>query len=496
MSEVRKRAVAIGFLVLAACGPGEQGAQAQRQETPPAVREQLGDAQVQRSELATAQALSATFRAAASRALPAVVFVQVEKPGGTGAEEIPEPFRRFFGIPPGGEQEQEPVPGAGSGFIIDAQGHVVTNHHVVEDATRVLVRLVDGREFPAEVVGSDSMTDVAVLKIEPPANGKALPTAELGTSSNLQVGDWVLALGSPLELEFTVTSGIVSALGRQLTNRPAALEAFIQTDAAINPGNSGGPLVDLTGRVVGINSAIFGGPRFVGYGFAIPVDLANKVVQDLLRYGRVRRPQMGVQVQSVTEADAEVYGLDEIRGAEVVNVQPDSPAARAGLRIGDVILALDGDPVADATALTTGLAQHQPGETVRLTIVRDRRQQQVDVELGEFERPEEETAERSEPHAVEQALGFRVEPLTEEIAQQLEIDRTRGVVVNSVANLSAAAGAGVRPGMVVLAINGQEVPTVRDVERIAREIQPGQVVSLRVDTPDLGELIINYRARR
>ena len=341
----------MGFLVLVACGSGDEGAaQAQRQETPPAVREQLGDASAQRPELATAQALSATFRSAASHALPAVVFVQVEKPGGAEGQEIPEPFRRFFGLPPGGsEEEQEPVPGAGSGFIIDDRGHVITNHHVIEDATSVIVRLVDGREFTATVVGSDPQTDVAVLKVEPPTNGKPLPTAELGDSSSLQVGDWVLALGSPLELEFTVTTGIVSAMGRQLTNRPSALEAFIQTDAAINPGNSGGPLVDLTGRVVGINTAIFGGPRFVGYGFAIPVSIAKKVVQDILQYGQVRRPQLGVNIQSVTEADAEVYGLPEIRGAEVVVVTPDSPAEAAGLRIGDVILELDGDPVQDGT---------------------------------------------------------------------------------------------------------------------------------------------------
>jgi serine protease Do len=497
MFEVRKRAVAMGFLVLAACGSSDEGAaQALRQETPPVVREQLGDAASQRPELATAQALSATFRAAASHALPAVVNIEVQKPGGAAGQEIPEQFRRFFGLPPGGRQEPEEVPGAGSGFVIDDQGHVITNNHVVEGATSVIVKLVDGREFTAKVVGTDPMTDVAVLKIAQPANGKPLPIAELGDSSSLQVGDWVLALGSPLELEFTVTTGIVSAMGRQLTNRPSALEAFIQTDAAINPGNSGGPLVDLTGRVVGINTAIFGGPRFVGYGFAIPVNLAKKVVHDILEFGRVRRPQLGIQIQPVTEADAEVYGLPEIRGAEVVNVQPGSPAARAGLRIGDVILELDGKMIQNATDLTTKLAQYQPEETVRLTLFRDKQHRNVSVVLGEFEQEASTAEPRPEPHAVEQALGFRVEPLTEQIAQQLEIDRTRGVVVASVGPLSAAGRAGVRPGMVVLAINGREVATVRDVERIAREIGAGQVVSLRVEAAELGELIINYRTRR
>jgi serine protease Do len=495
MSQVRNKGVAIGFLmVLVACGSSDRGAaQAQRQDAPAAVREQLGDTSQQRPDLA--HALSATFRAASSRALPAVVFIAVEKPASSEAQEIPEPFRRFFGVPPGGEEDPQPVPGAGSGFFIDTDGHLLTNNHVVEDATSVVVRLVDGREYEAKVVGTDPMTDLALLKIDPPA-GRPLPIVELAESPDLQVGDWVLALGSPLELDFTVTAGIVSALGRQLTGRQSALESFIQTDAAINPGNSGGPLVDLDGRVVGINTAIFGGPRFVGYGFAIPVDIARKVVRDIREFGRVRRPQIGVQIQSVTEADAEVYGLPDIRGAEVVVVQPDSPAARAGLRIGDVILKLNGQEIRNNTALTTGLAQYRPGDEVRLTIFRDRREREVTVTLGEFEQESAETTPRAEPHAVEQALGFRVEPLTEELARELETTRTRGVVVASVANLSAAAGAGVRPGMIVLAINGREVSTVRDVETIAGGIERGQVVSLRVEATDLGELIINYRARR
>jgi serine protease Do len=493
-----RRAFAIGFLVLAACGGDRGAAQAQRgTETPPAVREQIRDTATP-AQQSQAQALSATFRGASSRVLPAVVYIQVEKKASAAQQQqIPEQFRRFFGLPPGGEDgEGAPVGGAGSGFIFDREGHVITNNHVVADTDQVLVRLVDGREYTAKVVGSDEMTDVAVLKIEP-KHGEQLPSAELGNSDNLQVGDWVLALGSPLELQFTVTAGIVSAKGRQLTGNPSNLEAFIQTDAAINPGNSGGPLVDLDGRVVGINSAIYGSDRFVGYGFAIPVNIAKKTVADILQYGHVRRPQLGVQIQSVSEADAEVYKLPAIAGAEVVVVAPDSPAAKAGLKIGDVVVAVDGEPIKDGTDLTTTLARHQPGERVNLTLYRKGEKQDVTVALGEFEHGEQASRKTSDRRAVEEALGFRVEPLTPDLARELDIDRTSGVVISNVSPLGGAAAGGVRPRMVLLEINGEPVKTVADVERVAATVKEGQVVSLRALAPESGdELIINYRARR
>ncbi len=496
---LRRRALAIGVLVLAACG-GERGAlHAQRgSDTPPPIRGQIGDTATAAQQDA-AHALSAAFRGASSHALPAVVFIQVEKKASamTQQQQIPEPFRRFFGLPPGGDDgDGQPVGGAGSGFIFDNEGHVITNNHVVADTDEVLVRLVDGREYTAKVVGSDEMTDVAVLKVDPKP-GEKLPTAQLGNSDALQVGDWVLALGSPLELQFTVTAGIVSAKGRQLTGNPSNLEAFIQTDAAINPGNSGGPLVDLDGRVVGINTAIFGGERFVGYGFAIPINIARKAVSDILQYGHVRRPQLGVQIQSVSEADAEVYHLPSISGAEVVVVQADSPAAKAGMQLGDVVVAVDGQTVKDATSLTTSLAQHQPGEKVTLTIYRKGQKRDVTVTLGAFENGEQTASKPAERHAVEEALGFRVEALTPDTARELGIDRSSGVVISNVAPLGGAAEGGVRPGMVVLEINGQPVKTVADVEKIAGTVTPGQVVSLRALAPQSGdELIINYRARR
>jgi serine protease Do len=500
---VRRASLVASAALLVACGWGaaqtRERAQQQPQTPPAAVQEQLGHGP-QQSSGGAAQALSASFRGASAKALPAVVFIQVEKKASAAEQEqenqLPEPFRRFFGVPPGGEGgEEQPVAGAGSGFILDTQGHVITNNHVVSDTDQVLVRLVDGREYTAKVLGSDEQTDVAVLKIDP-RPGETLPVSQLGNSDDISVGDWVLALGSPLELRFTVTAGIVSAKGRQLTGNPSNLEAFIQTDAAINPGNSGGPLVDIDGRVIGINSAIFGGQRFVGYGFAIPINIAHKAVDDILQYGHVRRPQIGVQIQSVSEADAEVYHLPSIAGAEVVSVVAGSPAAKAGVKIGDVVVNVDGKPVHDATDLTTGLAQHQPGDRVTLGVFRNGQRQDVAVTLGEFTHEAESAPAPKEKHAVEEALGFRVEPLTPEIARQADLDRTSGVVISQVSPLSGAASAGVQRGWMVTAINGQEVKTVADVERIAATVKQGQVVSLRAYNKQSGDLIVNYRARR
>ncbi|HXT21335.1 MAG TPA: PDZ domain-containing protein, partial [Thermoanaerobaculia bacterium] len=243
--------------------------------------------------------------------------------------------------------------------------------------------------------------------------------------------------------------------------------------------------------------AIYGSDRFVGYGFAIPMNIAKKTVADILQYGHVRRPQLGVQIQSVSEADAEVYKLPAIAGAEVVVVQKDSPAEKAGIRLGDVVVALDGQAIKDGTDLTTKLAQHQPGERVALTIYRKGQKQDVDVTLGEFEHGDKEASKPEARQEIEETLGFRVEPLTPEIARELDIDRTSGVVISRVSPLGGAAAGGVRPGMVLLEINGQAIKTVSDVEKAAATVKTGQVVSIRAIAAQSGdELIINYRARR
>jgi serine protease Do len=444
------------------------------------------------------QELSRSFRAAAQQALPSVVFVRVRRTLSAEDRREMNPFDFFFG-PQGPEGTPDgqipPQVGSGSGFIFDAEGHVITNHHVIEGADLVVVRLVDGQEYDAEVIGSDPQSDVAVLQIEERGR-RNLPVARIGSSDPLQVGDWVLALGSPLELEATVTAGIVSAKRRQLTTRESSLEAFIQTDAAINPGNSGGPLVDLTGSVVGINSAILGGRGFIGYGFAIPIDLAKKVVDDILEFGEVRRPQLGVQIQAVSAADAEVYELPEIRGAEIVQVVEDSPAERAGLQLGDVVMELDGDRIDDPADLTTTLAEHQPGDEVELTLYRDGRARKITVELGRFDSGTDEPEQsRREGRASRETLGFHAERLTPALARSLGLERTEGVVITEVAPFSAPASVGVQVGQVLLRINRQEISSPQDVEEIAEGIEPGQVVSLRVIDPNRGETIINYRVR-
>jgi serine protease Do len=458
------------------------------------VRERAGDVALN-DDPTIARALSATFRAAASRALPAVVQVAVEREAqvAAGPQQMPD-FFRFFGIP----QDQMQVPpqtGSGTGFIFDASGRIITNNHVVAGASRVRIRLVDGREFTATVTGRDESTDIAVVQI-PVGQGASLPTVSFGASDSLEVGDWVLALGNPLGLDFTVTAGIVSARGRQLSGRPGALEAFIQTDAAINPGNSGGPLVDLTGRVVGVNTAIAGGSRFVGYGFAVPIDLARRVVSDLVAHGYVRRPRMGISVSDVSAVDAEAYRLPNVSGAEINTVEAGSPAATAGLQIGDVVVAINGEPIPDAGALTTRLVRHQPGEEIRLTVIRAGARRDVTVRLGEFQRPAQ-TNTAAPPTAAETAanatLGLQLQPLTPELRARLRVDESAAVVIAGVQQYSAAAAAGIRPGQVLLQINGQPVRSIEDARRLSGTLRQGSVVSLRVRDPELGETIINYR---
>jgi serine protease Do len=461
-----------------------------QQSPPPSVRAQLGTGNV--ADTATALALSSAFRAAAERTLPAVVYIMVEQPqplAGGESIEIPEEFRRM--LPPGYAPPSASVPqrGTGSGFIFDAQGHILTNTHVVAEASRLTVRLVDGREYAARVVGTDISTDIAVIRIEP-APGEVLPMAPLGESSALRVGDWVLALGSPLGLDFTVTAGIVSAKGRQISQLSDGLESFIQTDAVINPGNSGGPLIDLFGRVIGVNSAIFGSDRFVGYGFAVPIDLARRVSADLLEHGYLRRPMLGASIGSVSAADAEVYGLPEVRGVVISGVTRDGPAARAGIHPGDVVLSLDGEPVRDNTHLLTALADRRPGQRVSLGIHRDGRPRTIPVELAEFPRPPRaSTPARNGPR--DHVLGFTVRDLNPTDARRAGFAGEGGVMVESLMQSDAPVG----PGSIILAINGQRVRSAEQVRELARSIPPGSAVSLRVHHRDYGEVVYNYRTR-
>jgi serine protease Do len=443
-------------------------------------------------------ALSNAFREAAEQALPAVVFVAVERNVDAHAF-LPEAQREFFAIPEGAESR--PMIGSGSGFVYDADGLVLTNHHVVAQAEAIRVRLQDGHEYDAELVASDPTTDVAVLRVRMPA-GRTLPVAPHGDSEALRVGDWVLALGNPLGLDFTVTAGIVSAVGRQLEPRAGTVQSYIQTDAAINPGNSGGPLIDLRGRVVGINTAI-SGSRFIGYGFAVPIEIARRVASDLVALGYVRRPMLGVRIEDVTEVDAEVYGLADIAGAEVKRVEPRSAAADAGLQVGDVVRLIDGESVRDATALTARLALYQPGDEVELTVIREGETRRVTATLGEFPNEPRTTPVAGAPATDGQRLGFDVAPLTPALAREFDQAARdvgvsapeQGVIVTTVTPNTPAENAGIRPGQLVLQLNGEPVADVSAIESVAGAVRVGSAISVRVLDRDFGETIVNYRVR-
>lgn len=468
-----------------------------------AIKEARGGAVVPEAEVSLASdsvtdQLSQAFRRASEQALPAVVYIEVEAVRNARVE-VPDPFRGtpwedFF-------RPENPSPsprmGEGSGFIFRSDGYILTNNHVVEGAERVRVVLQDRREFEAEVLGRDPNTDVAVLKID--ATG--LPVVALGDSDAMAVGDWVVALGYPLRLGATVTAGIVSAKGRNLEllrqseEASAPLENFIQTDAAINPGNSGGPLVDLGGRAIGITTAISSPTGyFSGYGFAVPITLVSRVAEDLIRHGEVRRPKLGVGIDGVRPADAEVYRLDGPSGVQVTRVESGSPAERAGIQLGDVVVALDGRPVNEVGEFMERLARKQPGERVRLDLVRYGERTQVEVELGSFEPAVRAGASETKPsEAGLDRLGFAATELTPELTRRLGLDDARGVVIMQVRERGPAAREGLAQGMVIERLNGKEVTGVAELERAAEAVRPGQAVSLIVRLPDGSRTIVNYR---
>jgi serine protease Do len=393
---------------------------------------------------------------------------------------VPEPFRRFFPQIPEGEREIRPR-GIGSGFIIDADGYIVTNHHVVEGSKTIEVQLADGRTFTPRVVGSDPETDLALLKID--ATG--LPVIPLGSSSTLKVAEPVMAIGNPFGFDHTVTVGVVSGTGRYIGQ--GRFDDFIQTDAAINPGNSGGPLINTRGEVVGINSAIrssSGG--FQGIGFAIPIDLAKPILAQLRATGRVVRGWLGVTIQPLDAELAKSFGLPGTQGALIASVAEESPAAKAGLRPGDVIVTYDGKPVDSPRVLPPLVANTPVGRSVPLGIVRDGVRQMVNVTVGNFaDAKEARVAASGEPPAESRGserLGLGLAELTPELAQRFGLQGERGVVVTEVKPDSPAALAGLAPGDLIREVNRVPVRGLEDVQRgIARTpAGPGRVL-LRVE---------------
>ncbi len=376
-------------------------------------------------------------------------------------------FRQFFG-----DQPRRTVRSLGSGFIVNADGYVVTNNHVVDGATEIKVTLADGRELAAKVLGRDPKTDLALLKID--ATG--LPLIALGDSTQLQVGEPVMAIGNPFGLEQTVTTGIVSATGRVIGEGP--YDDFIQTDASINPGNSGGPLINGKGQAVGINTALVsqtGGS--VGIGFAIPINLAKPVLTQLAAAGRVERGYLGVAVQRVTPDLAKTFKLEGPQGALVASVAAGSPAMNAGVKRGDVIVEYDGHRIARSDALPRVVAETPVGKDVALVVVRDGKPVTLSVKVARLaEAPERAVAESN----TTAPLGLTVQTLTPALARQFGLHESVGVLVRGVEGASPAADAGVQPGDVIAEIDRQPVKSVDDLERAIDKRHPGSSTLLLV----------------
>lgn len=464
--------------------------------------------------------LSEAFANVAESVTPAVVRIEVTstRRAPSASMDIPEDLRRFFNLPDdqGSSQHPDiPVVGGGSGFLVSQDGYILTNNHVVTDANEIRVYLLDGRYFIASVVGTDPTTDVAIIKIEE----DGLPFLSFGDSEILRVGEWILAIGNPGfggsradELDYTVTAGIVSAKGRplrliysELQQDPNygldpgfAIEDFIQTDAVINRGNSGGPMVNLKGQVVGINSAIMSpNGTYAGYGFAIPVNLAKRVMEDLVQYGRVRRAWLGVQIQEIAPEDQEYYRLPEVAGVLVQSVTEGGPAEDVGLRQGDVIYSVDGTVVHSPNSLQNLIAQESPGGRVTVRIYREGSPRDIQIRLGEapLNAVEEPVAAPAAP-AAEEKLGISVENLTPQLAENYGYEEAGGVVVSQVTPLGPADRRGIGRGQKILAINGQAMQTPEDVRRALSEIPEGDVVSLRIGLPDGSSQIVNVRTSR
>jgi serine protease Do len=380
--------------------------------------------------------------------------------GPFGGQNPFEQFRHFFGQMPHNYKEH----GLGSGVIVSPDGYIMTNNHVVGHADEIHVTLMDKREFTAKVVGKDAKTDLALIKID---TKQSLPYASLGDSTKTQVGDWVMAIGSPFGFNLTVTSGIISAKGRALGGN---YDDFIQTDASINPGNSGGPLFNTDGQVIGINTAIYSSTGSnAGIGFAIPIDLAKSIMEQLKEHGKVIRGWLGVEIQEVTPDLAKSFGLPSPNGALVAGVQKDGPAGKAGIQRGDIIVKFNGEPVHDEHELPEMVAQTPIGKTVPVEVIREGKHETVNVTIKELKETQVASAEGE--NAPGESWGMQVRDLTPEIAQQLGIQNTKGVVISGIKPDSAAAEAGLQQGDVVLEVNHQKVDSADKFASLAQQLQ-------------------------
>jgi serine protease Do len=427
---------------------------------------------------------------------PTVVHIDIS---GTVVQKAPQspfgedPFFRYFFGPPQQREREIPVQALGSGVIISKDGYIITNNHVVQNADKINVALRDGMKHEAKLIGTDPRTDLAVIKIEPTAEMKY---ARLGDSDVCKVGQWVIAIGSPRGLDWTVTAGIISAKNRTDIGvlGPTGFEDFIQTDASINPGNSGGPLINLKGEVIGINSLIVSASRgSEGIGFAIPSNMAKAISDSLIRYGKVTRGYLGVNIQDVTPEIAKNLKLDKnFQGVIIVDVLPEGPADKGGVEQGDIFVSFDGKKIRNVSQLRNMVAQTQPGRSVKVRLLRDNKEIEVSVKIGELEK-----VERSiETAAGVELLGLSVEKVTPEIARRIGLRRATGLIITQVTPGSAAENAGLEEGDIIFRVGNRQVDDPKEFESLVNDsAKEGEVLFLVRDskTGRVGYIVVPLR---
>ncbi|HWW19916.1 MAG TPA: Do family serine endopeptidase [Steroidobacteraceae bacterium] len=472
-TKLRTSAMAVGAVSLLALGYGFGSSAIGR--TAPSTSTASSETSAPRNTVALPD-----FSSIVAQYGPAVVNVRVSGMMRTGAHQWHspnfnfdenDPFSQFFRQFQQQMPQETPMHGIGSGFIVSSDGIILTNAHVVDGAEQVSVKLTDKREFQARVLGKDKATDIAVLKID----ARNLPVVKIGDAGRERVGEWAVAIGAPFGFENTATAGIISAKARSLPNQ--GYVQFIQTDVPVNPGNSGGPLFNLNGEVVGINSQIYSGSGgYQGVSFAIPINLAMQVEQQLVKNGKVERGQLGVSIQSVDQSLAQSFGLKEAEGALISSVTPGGPGDKAGLQSGDVILKFNGQDVADAGQLPSMVGGVAPGDTVHLTVWRKGSQRDVQVKLGDANAGQ--TLATSAGEEGKARLGLAVRPLSSDERSQADV--SGGLVVESVSG--PAAKAGIEPGDIVLALNGQPVTSVSQLREQAAKA--GHQIALLIQHDD------------
>jgi len=470
----------------------------------------LGIAVIAGAQAQTAPGMAALpdFTGIVQKNAPAVVHVEAKYTGnshharqtmpgqmmpgpGQGMPDDPqaEILRRFFGMPMMPTPQEQAHTSLGSGFIISRDGYILTNNHVVDGADAVTVRLQDRRTFTAKVVGTDPKYDIALLKVN---DGDDLPTVTIGDSRSLKPGQWVLAIGSPFGFDYTVTQGIVSAIGRNLGSSDQPYTSFIQTDVPINRGNSGGPLFNLQGQVVGINSQIYSNTGgYLGVAFSIPIDVAMNAVQQLKTKGYVSRGQLGVEISPVTDDMVKVFKLDNGSGAAVVSVTAGSGAEKAGIQAGDIILAYNGQTLRQASDLPPLVGMTKPGSKVPVQILRDGKKQTIEVTIGEMPRDRhavDNAHGTSIAHSGSAALGLTVQTLDNDTRKQLGLKPGQGVAISDITG-NVAAQAGLQQGDVILMVNQQKIGSVAAFREATKDVKPGTTVLLLVRRGDQSQFV-------